>query len=275
MKIQEIIETSDEQFLREADGYIKAGLKALGNKIFPSAGNRMTGASEKMSMLRADFSVLATAGKFAALVAPFWTYYKNMSNVEDNYKSGAYTVEQYKENHQIQLGLLIEEEAAILGTLGAMASINVLSMLFNVLPIFGPILGAIFRGLAPAAGAYMLVWLNTDEGRKALASLVSAEFIKNTGAVAETAINAIRDKAHEALGMKPETDPAYTNTPTPNGTTPNAEPTKPDPNKKDDKKDADKKDAAPKSKYNPETDFTPERFKRDANGELTLAYDKG
>lgn len=295
MKVYEIIEP---KILTEAEkGFIRTGidklLTALMDKISGESAEtratRMTGAKKKMGMLKADVGLLAKAGRWSACAVPLYTYSKNMEVWNQQAAAGQISQADLEEHHQAELGTCVAQIAALVGSvLAGSGTITALSYLFYPFPIIGPFIGMIFRLLAPLALTYMAYWLNTDEGRVAIANLIGMAYIKDTGIVAEAVMTPLKNAVYHALDIKSE-DEIPTAPPAGTNAKPADQPTPPasTDQKPSTEKPADQQVATPPAgnpDFEPADDVMPmaksdsldpnynplERLKRDKQGKLQL-----
>jgi hypothetical protein len=119
--------------------------------------------------------------KSIGLIAPFYQYYVHMSAYEQQLASNKMTEASFNERKLFEQGLLVDSIAAML------ISGPIITKVLGAIPFVGPLLSA----LAPAATAAFYAWINTAEGRKALATLITAEGVEISGALYNKAKNAL------------------------------------------------------------------------------------
>lgn len=176
-------------------------------------------AAEISSQLGQGFQIFKSgASKFLTfvkgigLIAPFYQYYTHMSAYEQALASNKISEADFKERKLFEQGMLVDSVAAML------ISGPVISKVLGMIPFVGPLLS----GLAPAATAAFYAWINTAEGRKALATLITAEGVEISGALYNKAkqklLSAINDEEttdtdQEQPTTEPQSDPQTTPAP--------------------------------------------------------------
>jgi hypothetical protein len=293
MKVREIIQP---QYLNEGfmDDIFSSGLTtAIKNQLAP-AGGKVDKTTKIFGRLRSgSISVIKALGP---LGIPIWNYNQNMLVYNDQLAAKTISQDQYIQRHEHEYGTMLAQiGSGLTVSLVGEAGIKLLSYLAHVLPIIGPMFGALVRFLAPELMVALLILINTDTGRAMLAKLISGptlEYIGSEGllvtykdfkALVAKVVKMSKEEIAELTGQpKPEETPADPTKPDPTKPAdPNApvqpDPTKPaDPNapvQPDPTKPAEPEvDPAsyantnvPGSRY---TDTT--RFKRNANGDLIL-----
>jgi hypothetical protein len=207
MKIREIIPLQQDMH----EGYIGNLAGKIGNKILPSASRDVAkgawaAAGAIGTNLKQDVGLLLNAGKLAALAAPIYHYNKIMGVYEKQLQDGSITQANYEEHHQLELGYLINEEAGLLAVAFSDIAVSGIAGLFRMFPIIGPILEKFVKVLSKPALGYMYYWINTEEGRITFAQLVGSTYLKNTGSMAEVALDAFKQALATASSIKSEDD---------------------------------------------------------------------
>lgn len=285
MKVYEIIQTQqnlNEGFINDV---FSSGLtSAIKNQLAP-AGGKVDKSINVIGKLRSGSNSVIKA--LGPLGIPIWNYNQNMLVYNDQLAANTISQEQYIQRHKYEYGMMMTQIASGLTvSLVGNAGIKLLSYLAHVLPIFGPMFGAVVRFLAPELMLALLVLINTDTGRAMLAKIIGGSNLEEIGwnalkvtyedfkELVAKVVNMSKEEIAELTGQpKPEEKPADPNAPQP------AQPA--DPNAQS--KPADPNAPQPAAAAEPEVDpasyantdvsgsrYTPRGFKRDASGELIL-----
>jgi len=164
MKIREITSNLYEAptFGQSLDSALTAGATRLRNAVgVPQVPSRVDSIIKKLK--NTTYCVI--------FIKPIADYFMNMNHWEEVLKDKPADLEQRR---QIERGYLITELATIAGTL-TMGDVGIflLSELFGVIPIIGPILGRLFKILGPAVQSAAMLWLSSDAGRTAISNLLA------------------------------------------------------------------------------------------------------
>lgn len=188
-------------------------LSRIGSKIGSNRVSRGLG-SAKTAVTGAGGAVLAGASDAVGLLTkaglwfPFKEYLDNMETAEQWLEYEGNTPEAQKKYHstqQEQLGILISTFAAALVGSSIIKSFPVLFGFLGKLPIIGKPIALLMGGLSGAAQLYFMKELVSDEGRKALAGLISVGILKNIGEVGLEAWPFMKDVFAKAMGMASDT----------------------------------------------------------------------
>lgn len=275
----------------------EALLSRLGSKLISRNARRVGG--NAVGAIKGSTAALAEgAGDAVKLLStlglwfPFQQYFENMGNADDLLAAGQMTADEYEEQHRNQLGLLISTLAAALVGSVVIKSAEAFLSLVKVVPVIGKPLAILVGGMGNLAQLYFIKELVSDEGRRMLASLLSAGVLKGIGYVgleafpffkklvasavekAETETAKVGDTAKDiakdpsTLIKQPHDTPAATSTQTPLAepkAEPKVAPTSTEPTAPT-KASADKAPAKTSG-------FAPIGMKRDAQGNLVIDPD--
>jgi hypothetical protein len=254
----------------------------------------------------AALKVLKAAGLFF-LLKPFYTYFTNMSNADDQLKNAKNSKEaqmDYNEEHNIQMGLLISSLAAALLTKIVFGSMSALLGVVRFIPGVGPVIANTINLLSAGAQTYLFKEIASEDGRIMLAKFLTfgtINGIKDVGALANQAVDQFTKMVHDAVASaegiangEPDKKPAdATSEPDKkpadaaagNNTATTDKPTTTD--KPADTTAPTIKPVAATATAAPSTNpadiaaqqaadkshgYTPDRFKRNKNGDLVLKY---
>lgn len=288
MKVHEIIQP---QHLNEGfmDDLFSTGLtSAIKNKLAP-AGGAVDKTASTIGKLRSGSTAVIKA--LGPLGIPIWNYNQNMLVYNQQLAEKTISQKQFDQRHKHEYGMMLAQIASGLTvSLVGEAGIKLLSYLAHILPIFGPMFGAIVRFLAPELMLALLVVINTDTGRALLAKIIGGENLEEIGwnalqvtykdfkELIAKVVKMSKEEIAELTGQpKPEETPVDPNAPVkPDSTKPTDPNAQQDPTKPADptapQQPAAPADADPASYANTDvpgsryTDTT--RFKRNAKGEL-------
>lgn len=164
MKIREITTNLYEAptFGQSLDSAVAAGANRLRNAV---------GAPRVPSKVDSVIKTLKNTTYCVIFIKPIADYFLNMEHWEEVLKDKPADLEQRR---QMERGYLITELATIAGTL-TMGDVGIflLSELFGVIPIIGPLLGRLFKILGPAVQSAAMLWLSSDAGRIAISNLLA------------------------------------------------------------------------------------------------------
>lgn len=285
MKVHEIIQP---QHLNEGfmDDLFSSGLtSAIKNKLAPAGGAVDKTASTIGKLRSGSTSVIKALGP---LGIPIWNYNQNMLVYNQQLAEKTISQKQFDQRHNYEIGMMMSQIASgLTASLVGEAGIKLLSYLAHVVPIFGPMFGAVVRFLAPELMLALLVLINTDTGRAMLAHFIGGSALEEIGwNVLKVKYEDFKDLVAKVVKMskeeiaeltsqtKPEEKPADPNAQQPAAQT---DPNKPaDPNAQQPAQPAAQTTPAeptvdPASYANtsdPNSRYTDERFKRNAKGEL-------
>lgn len=254
----------------------------------------------------AALKVLKAAGLFF-LLKPFYTYFTNMSNADDQLKNAKNSKEaqmDYNEEHNIQMGLLISSLAAALLTKIVFGSMSALLGVVRFIPGVGPVIANTINLLSAGAQTYLFKEIASEDGRIMLAKFLTfgtINGIKDVGALANQAVDQFTKMVHDAVASaegiangdpdkKPadatsEPDKKPADAAAGNNTATTDKPTTTD--KPADTTASTIKPVAATATAAPSTNpadiaaqqaadkshgYTPDRFKRNKNGDLVLKY---
>lgn len=284
MKVHEIIQP---QHLNEGfmDDLFSSGLtSAIKNKLAPAGGAVDKTASTIGKLRSGSTSVIKALGP---LGIPIWNYNQNMLVYNQQLAEKTISQKQFDQRHNYEIGMMMSQIASgLTASLVGEAGIKLLSYLAHVVPIFGPMFGAVVRFLAPELMLALLVLINTDTGRAMLAHFIGGSALEEIGwnvlkvkyedfkDLVAKVVKMSKEEIAELTGQtKPEEKPADLNAQPAAQTDPN----KPaDPNAQQPAQPAAHTTPAeptvdPASYANtsdPNSRYTDERFKRNAKGEL-------
>lgn len=254
----------------------------------------------------AALKVLKAAGLFF-LLKPFYTYFTNMSNADEQLKNAKNSKEaqmDYNEEHNIQMGLLISSLAAALLTKIVFGSMSALLGVVRFIPGVGPVIANTINLLSAGAQTYLFKEIASEDGRIMLAKFLTfgtINGIKDVGALANQAVDQFTKMVHDAVASaegiangdpdkKPadatsEPDKKPADAAAGNNTATTDKPTTTD--KPADTTASTIKPVAATATAAPSTNpadiaaqqaadkshgYTPDRFKRNKNGDLVLKY---
>lgn len=228
--------------------------------------------------------VLSAASWFF-LLKPFGEFFYNMSTIEDNLKNDKSpdAEKRYHEELIIQIGMLVAAVAAGLLTKGVFGTVTGFLKLVKYIPVVGPIIANIISMLSAAAQVYVLKELASEEGRTAIANLLTGNILGKYGNLPVNGIKLIGDGVNDAIqffskvvndALGQTTDKSATDKPEadkpeadkPDTAKPEAD-TAPAEKTASVAKDPDDLDWTPKPG---EELYTPSNMKRSASGRLTL-----
>ena len=142
--------------------------------------------------------------KTVGLVTPFYTYYKNMSAAQEKLDAGEFTQEQFDEARKIQLGLLVGNLAGafvgskVLAIPGKITG-GILSKISGLIPTSAyNLIQSTLTGATTAAQTAFIYWLNSQEGRTVMATLMTSQVIEISGALTAGAIEKLKGAAESA-----------------------------------------------------------------------------
>lgn len=296
MKIYEITARTPNEYL------IHQELRKLSEIASDTTSNKLqegffsTAASAALKLLKA-------AGLFF-LLKPFYTYFTNMSNADDQLKNAKNSKEaqmDYNEEHNIQMGLLISGLAAALLTKIVFGSMSALLGLVRIIPGVGPVIANTINLLSAGAQTYLFKEIASEDGRIMLAKFLTfgtINGIKDVGALANQAVDQFTKMVHDAIASaegiatgEPDKKPAdaaiATDKPADQtaATATTSKPTTTD--KPADTTAPTNKPVAATATATPSTNpadiaaqqasdkaqgYTPDRFKRNKKGDLVLKY---
>jgi hypothetical protein len=290
MKVHEIIQP---QHLNEGfmDDLFSSGLtSAIKNKLAPTPGGAVDKTASTIGKLRSGSTAVIKA--LGPLGIPIWNYNQNMLVYNQQLAEKAISQKQYDQRHEYEAGIMMTQIASGLTvSLVGEAGIKLLSYLAHVVPIFGPMFGAVVRFLSPELMFALIVMINTDAGRNMIAHFIAGATLEEIGwntlkvtyqdfkDLVSKVVKMTKEEIAELTGQDKPTDPTAPVQPDPTKPAdPNA-PVQPDPTKPADpnapvqpgpaEPEVDPASYAntniPGSRY---TDTT--RFKRNANGDLIL-----
>jgi hypothetical protein len=164
----------------------------------------------------AALKLLKAAGLFF-LLKPFYTYFTNMSNANDVLKQSKNSKEaqmDYNEEHNIQMGLLISSLASALVTKIVFGSISSLLGFIRIIPGVGPVIANTINLLSAGAQTYVFQKIASEEGRIMLSKFLTfgtINGVKDVGALANQAVDQFSKMVQDAIA---EADSIATGEPT-------------------------------------------------------------
>lgn len=117
-------------------------------------------------------------------IKPFYLYYDNMKTAEENLAKLGNTPQaksEFEKYHDVQMGLLISSVSAGLLSAGLLATTRGLFGLLRFIPVIGPIIAGGVNLLSNAAQIWVLEKLSSEEGRTAIAKLLTFEILGKNG----------------------------------------------------------------------------------------------
>ena len=153
---------------------------------------------------KAFSAALAFVG-LGTLLEPIYKYVTEMTKAEHRRDAGADGPQSeavYNENRANQTGLLISSLAANLGVIISSAlTVGLFAKLISVIPWFGPLLASAITIIGRTGNIYLMQQLQSDEGRKHIAALITVSTIKDVGEWGVAAIDWLHEKFVEAFNL--------------------------------------------------------------------------
>lgn len=162
----------------------KMQLQGLGQAVSSTA-------TKASSLFKSSAVATYKAAMTIGIAAPLYKCYQNITTLQKQLEAGEITQEQFDEQKRIQLGMALAEMTTLLvGSTG----IKAFTWVLNNIPLVNRL-----APLVSAIGHLELVnFINTQQGRTAIATLVTSEFIDIGGGVVEKAAETIKTGLEKA-----------------------------------------------------------------------------
>lgn len=177
----------------------------LANKAAIKAGVQV-GKNAVQTGLNITDSGLKWLVRWQAIGSPIFEYNQKMKKWEQALANNEITQEEYEGIREKELSFLVGRVASGIAVSGVIRG-TLLPMIAGFKAFGNPMMSSILSGVSRAGTAYMLSWMNSDEGREILANIMVNGFVDPiVGGTTANLIDKVRGKAREANGQQPAAD---------------------------------------------------------------------